>query len=186
MRKMAGIGESGILEAGMKQVMKVLWILGMWAGLAASPCTVLAQEAADTTAAAAAPAAEDWDALRTQAEEMRVKAKQMRKEAEAANAAAQKICWEKFLVSSCLEDARQSMRATEREAKRLEVEAGQISRRIKAHEREVRQQRRIDEAPQRAAESVRRAEQIRLKEEQAQQKANQKQAEIVRRQQKKN
>jgi hypothetical protein len=185
MRKMAGIGESGILEAGMKQVMKVLQLLGMLAGLAAAPGVLMAQEVADTVAATPA-AAEDWDALRAQAEEMRGKAKQMRNEAEAANTAAQKICWEKFLVSSCLEDARQSMRATEREAKRIEIEASQISRRIKAHEREVRQQRRIDEAPQRAAESARRAEQIRLKEEQAQQKAAQKQADITRRQQGKN
>lgn len=179
----------------MKQVMKVLWLLGMLAGLAAASDVVLAQEVTDTNPAAAAAAAtaaataaaapEDWGALRTQAEEMRAKAQQMRKEAEAANAAAQKTCWEKFLVSSCLEDARQALRAAGREAKRLEVEAGQISRRIKAHEREVRQQKRIEEAPQRAEESARRAEQIRLKEAAALQKAEDKQAEIARRQQRK-
>lgn len=171
----------------MKQVMKVLWILGMWAGLATAPGSVLAQEVADTTAATAAPAVtEDWDALRTQAEEMRTKAKQMRNEAEAAHAAAQKTCWEKFLVSGCLEDAKQSLRATEREAKRIEVEASQISRQIKAHEREVKQQKRIDEAPQRAEQSAKRAEQIRLKEAAALQKAEDKQADIARRQQKNN
>ncbi len=182
MRKMAGIGNPGILEAGMKQVMKVLRVLGILGLLAAAPGVALAQEVADT--AAAAPAVtEDWDALRAQAEKMRAQAKQLRNEAEAANAAAQKTCWEKFLVSSCLEDARQALRAAAREAKRIEVEAGQLSRRIKAHERELKQQRRIDEAPQRAAESARRAEQIRLKEAAAQQKAEEKQADIARRQQ---
>jgi len=191
MRKIGSYRESGILEVGMKQVMKVLQVLGMLGLLAAAPGSVMAQEAAvaDTatdTVATAPAVTEDWDALRTQVEEMRAKAKQMRKEAEAENAAAQKTCWEKFLVSSCLEDSRQSMRATQREAKRIEVEASQISRRIKAHEREVKQQKRIDAAPQRAAESARRAEQIRLKEAQAQQKAEQKQAEIARRQQGKN
>jgi len=187
MRKMAGIGNPGILEAGMKQVMKVLWVLGIWGGLAAAPGVALAQEVADTVAAAAAPAVtEDWDALRAHAEKMRAQAKQMRNEAKAANAAAQKTCWEKFLVSSCLADAKQALRATEREAKRIEVEASEISRRIKAHEREVRQQKRIDDAPQRAAESARRAEEIRLKEEKAQQKAEKKQAEIDKRQQRKN
>jgi hypothetical protein len=184
MRKMAGIGNPGILEAGMKQVMKVLRVLGILGGLATAPGAALAQEVADTVAAAVAPAVtEDWDALRTQAEVMRAKAKQMRNEAEAANAAAQKTCWEKFLVSSCLADAKQALRATEREAKRIEVEASEISRRIKAHEREVKQQRRIDEAPQRAEESAKRAEQIRLKEAAAKQKSDEKQADIARRQQ---
>lgn len=168
----------GILEADMKHVTKLgltLWVLAALTGAA------LAQEIATPTAQT-----DDWGAQRTQAETMRKQAQQMREEARNTNLAAQKACWDTFLVSSCIDDAKKTLRTSEREAKHLEVESSEIKRRIQAHDREVKMQRRIDEAPQRAAESAQRAEQIRLKEAEAARRMEEKQADIARRQSGKN
>lgn len=174
MRKIGSYQQTGILEADMKHVMKLwltLWIAAALTGAA------LAQETAAPSAQT-----EDWEALRTQVQEMRAQAKEMRAAATTRHSAEHAACWEKFLVSSCQDEAKKTLRASEREAKRLEVEAGRNERRIQAYEREVKKQRRIDEAPQRAAESARRGEQIRRKEAEATQRMEEKRADIARRQ----
>lgn len=93
---------------------------------------------AETTPPAEPQSAAEWNALRTQGQQMQARAGQLRTEAQQAHAAAERDCWKKFLVSACLEDARQAQRDAQREAKRLEVEAGRIERRITEHERRER------------------------------------------------
>lgn len=180
MRRIGGHEQRGILEAGMKHTIIRAWILVL------ATSSALAQEPAEpvaTPVTASAPGTEDWPALRAQVGAMRAQAQQMRAEAKAEHEAAGKTCWEKILVSSCLKDAKMTLREKEREAKRIEVEAGNLDRRIQAHEREVRAQRRIDEAPQRAAESAKRAEQFQLRQVEAEQRKTDKEADIERRQQ---
>ena len=147
MRKIGGVQRS-ILEADMKYLIVLLWAMAL---------PVLAQTAAPQSE-------EDWERARTQAEAMRAQADLMRSDAEKADIEAQRSCWQKFLVSSCLEDSKNTRRIIERDAKRIDVEAGRIERSIKVHERELKAQRRIDEAPQREADVARRTEEIRLKE----------------------
>lgn len=139
----------------------------------------------ETAVAAGEPRTpEDREQLRVQARDMRAQAKRMRAEAAQALAAAEKSCWEKFLVSNCLEEAKAAERATDREAKTLEIEAGRIERRIKAHEREEKAARRAAEAPQRAAKAAKRAEELQLQEEEALRRQAEKAAEIERRKRK--
>jgi hypothetical protein len=119
---------------------------------------------------------EDWERARVQAEEMRAQAKRMRNDAEKVHTEAQRTCWEKFLVSSCHDEAKKTFNKTKREAKQLDIEAGRIERSIKTHERELKAQRRIDEAPQREAEIAKRAEEIRRQDAEALQRMEKKRA----------
>lgn len=83
-------------------------------------------------------ATEDWDALREQARRMQAQAVRLRTESQQAHEKAERDCWKKFLVSDCQNDAKEALRAARREARRLEVEAGRIERRITEHERRER------------------------------------------------
>lgn len=102
---------------------------------------VLAQETARPDLQSPA----EREGLRAQAQAMRERAKQLRGDAVMAHDAAQKICWEKFLVSDCLEQAKNNQREANREAKRLEVEAGRLERSVQSVERELRVKRRGEE-----------------------------------------
>ncbi|MEW6165718.1 MAG: hypothetical protein AB1642_11715 [Pseudomonadota bacterium] len=141
---------------------------------------VAAQEAQEATGGPAELATPEQ--LEARADALRRQAGEIRGAAEQAHAAAQKTCWDKFLVSACLDDAKDALRAAGREAKALEVEAGKLKRQSTALKRERRERQRIEEAPQRAAESARRAEEIRRKEAEAVQRMADKQADIERRQ----
>jgi cell division septum initiation protein DivIVA len=92
---------------------------------------------------------EDWERLERQAEEMRAQAKQLRTDARKTHDETHQACWKKFLVSSCQDEARQALRAAEREARRLDVEAGRIERRVLAHAREERMAKRAAERERR-------------------------------------
>ncbi|MDX9994793.1 MAG: hypothetical protein RBS28_05660 [Rhodocyclaceae bacterium] len=83
-------------------------------------------------------ATEDWDALREQARQMQAQASGLRTKSQQAHEKAERDCWKKFLVSDCQNDAKEALRAARQEAKRLEVEAGRIERRITEHERRER------------------------------------------------
>lgn len=83
-------------------------------------------------------ATEDWDALREQARQMQAQAARLRTESQQAHEKAERDCWKKFLVSDCQNDAKEALRAARQEARRLEVEAGRIERRITEHERRER------------------------------------------------
>lgn len=142
---------------------------------------LLAVLALPVSAQEAAPAPEDWESLRAQAREMRARAKEIRSEAERTFQAADAACLEKIFVSGCREDALQAKHASEREAKRIDIEAGRIERRVAAHDRELRLAKKAERLRERDARAAERAEQIRIEDEARRLRMEQKQAEIERR-----
>lgn len=87
-------------------------------------------------------AEEDWNALRQEAKGLRSQAKQVRKEAKQTFESSNAACWQKVLVSSCMEDARQEKLKAERDAQQIDLQALAVERRVKAHDRELRQAKR--------------------------------------------
>lgn len=80
----------------------------------------------------------EWDALRAQVKELRTQAKEMKAKAQREFEVADKACWDKFLVSSCQEDAKHLQRNANKEATRVNMEALAIERRVAAHDREIK------------------------------------------------
>lgn len=119
---------------------------------------------------AATPPGEDWEQLRAQAKGLRDQTSQMRQEAKQQLEAANVSCWEKFLVSACMEDAKKEKQRVEREASRIDLDALAIERRVEAHDREVKQARHAAKFAEKDAKAARRAEQIRLDDEQRRRK----------------
>lgn len=107
----------------------------------------------------------EWDALRAQAGELRTQAKAMKAQAQRELEAASKACWEKFLVASCQEDAKQAQREANKEAHRIDMEALAIERRVAAHDREAKQAKKARRLQARDQKAAARAEQIRLEDE---------------------
>lgn len=112
---------------------------------------------------AAAP--DEWDALRAQAKELRTQAKAMKAQAQHEFGLANKACRDKFLVSSCQEDAKQLQRDANKEAARVDMEALAIERRVAAHDREVKRAKKAQRLQERDQKAARRAEQIRIEDE---------------------
>jgi colicin import membrane protein len=140
-----------ILGAEMK---RLLWVVcWCWAGL------VWATESVETNKA------DDWDALRTQAQELRTQAKELKAKAQREFEVTHKTCWEKFLVSSCQEDAKQAQRDTNKEANRIDMEGLAIERRVAAHDREVKLAKKAQRLQERDLKAADRAEQIRIEDE---------------------
>jgi len=131
----------------MKRLRWVLCVMCCWSGFA---------WAADP---------DEWDALRAQAKELRTQAKAMKAQAQHEFEVAHKACWEKFLVASCQEDAKQLQRDANKEATRVDMEALAIERRIAAHDREVKRAKKAQRLQERDQKAAKRAEQIRLEDE---------------------
>jgi hypothetical protein len=129
------------------------------------------------------PDDQEQASLRLQAAELRNSAKTQRADAETSYAAEERICMGKFLVASCLEEAKKARQEKLREIKRAEQEARGIDRKIKANAREMKAARRQEESPQREAEAARRAAKSQLDYEEARQREERKQAESAPRQQ---
>ncbi|MHB1358562.1 MAG: hypothetical protein ACYCWC_03145 [Rhodocyclaceae bacterium] len=129
-----------------------------------------------STQAVGVPDEKEEKFLQLQAIELRNSAKTQRDTAEKGYAAEERVCLGKFLVNSCLEDAKKVKQQALSEAKRAEQEARSIDRKIKANERELKAARRQAEAPQRAAEAARRAEESQRDYEEALQRVERKQA----------
>lgn len=126
--------------------------------------------------ALAAPAfaqAEDWDALRTEAQGLRARAKEIRTVSKQKLEVDNQACWEKFLVSDCQADAKKAQRQSEREAQKIDLEALAIERRVAAHDREVRQAEKAEKEKEKQAKAAERAEQFRLEDEKRQRKLEQ-------------
>lgn len=151
-----------------------LAILGMLALPAMSP---MAQD--DT-----APPATDRDQLRAQAAELRGRAKLMRTQADQTHADADRLCHERLLVASCLDDARKARQEAERAIRRVELEAVEIDRRLRVHEYEAKLRRRADQDREREIQAAARAEEIRREDEQRRLKNEKRAGEEERRRQK--
>jgi Tfp pilus assembly protein FimT len=113
----------------MKQLIAIL-------GLLALPA--MAQEAVKPDV--------DWEQLRAQATELRGRAKQMRTQADKTQTDADRLCREKLLVSSCLDDAKKARQEAERAIRRVELEAVEIDRRLRYHNHEVKLEQRRQKA----------------------------------------
>lgn len=147
--------------------------------LCALALPALAQEAP-------APPAEDWELLRAQAVDLRQRAKSMRTQADKTRVESEAFCRDKFLMAGCLEDARKARQEAEGALRRVELEALGIERRIKAHDREVRLERRAAKDREQEIDAARRAEDIRQRDEKRRQKVEKRQAEEEQRRQKPN
>jgi hypothetical protein len=130
----------------------------------------------------AQPVDTDWPALRVQATEMRATAHRMRSDAAQAFTVAERDCWQKVLVSGCQKDAREVQRNIEKEARRIDLEALAMERRIAAHEREERRAQKAARLQERDQHAAGRAEQIRLDDAAHRLRVEKKQAEIERKQ----
>lgn len=108
---------------------------------------------------------EDWDQLRAQATDLRGRAKLMRTQADKTHTDATALCREKFLMASCLEDAKHARQEAERAIQRVEREAVEIDRRLRIHDHEVRVEQRARKDREREAEAAQRAEEIRQEDE---------------------
>ena len=140
---------------------------------------LIAQPARGQTAPAAAPVPQTLE----QADEQRARATQMRSDSEKRLAEEQAACHKKFLVNSCLDDAKkrhtQSMidarkldtpaRDFQREAKRAEVEAKEKQRAADNAQRAIDQKE--EAATYRSAEAAKAADRERKKAAKAQQAA---------------
>jgi colicin import membrane protein len=83
---------------------------------------------------------------RDQARHLREEATAIRQAGEIRHGAAQKTCWDKFLVSACLADAAKSLRDEKSRAYALEKEAREIERDIRKREFAEREAKRLERA----------------------------------------
>ncbi len=120
---------------------------------------------------------EEKNELLGKAQALRDQAAAIRSKADADNAAAQKECWKKFLVSACQDDARKAQREEVEKARKLEHEAREIERDVRIREVATREAKRIADEPRRRAEAAERAEKNRLEREEALRRVQEKQAE---------
>ena len=122
------------------------------------------------------------DALRREAAELRERAKGMRQEAESRLETANRSCWERFLVTRCIEQAKLERQDGLAEARSIEQRARAIERDLRQREHEARVVRWADELPRQEVEAAQRAAKNRQAQEEAVRRVEGKQAEAERRQ----
>lgn len=136
-------------------------------------------QAPDPVAPAAVEALPDRGQRLERAKTLHEEANGIRRAAEEINVQAKKACWDRFLVSACLEDARMALRDETARARKLDQEAREIEREVKKQDIAEREARRIEEAPRKAAEAAAQAEKNRLAQEEALRRVAEKQAEAA-------
>lgn len=82
--------------------------------------------------------AEERTAMQAQVEQMKQDAEQRRLVANQTHEAAKLECWKKFLVSSCLEEARQVFRKEESQIRQIERDTRLIERNLKRYDAAAR------------------------------------------------
>lgn len=122
---------------------------------------------------------EEKNRLLDQAKSLHDEANAVRTVAERRHGAAQRECWEKLLVSACLDDARQALKADSERARVLDKQAREIEREVKRREFADREARRLEEAPAREAAAAARAEKNRRAMEEVQRRIEKKQTEAA-------
>lgn len=99
-----------------------------------------------------------------QADAQRERAKQLRDEAERNYESEQKACYKKFLVSGCLDEAKQRYTQSIIHARELDIPAREFQREAKRVEVEAREAQRAADLPRREAEQKEQAEKYRAEE----------------------
>jgi colicin import membrane protein len=100
----------------------------------------------------------------------------IRAEADRRHSAAQAACWEKFLVNSCLADAKDAQRSETVKARELDKQGRDLEREVKRRDIAEHEAKRIEEAPAKEAAAAARAEKSRKAAEEAQRRVESKQA----------
>lgn len=109
------------------------------------------------------PEAERLEKLE-RARSLNTEASRLKKEADARQSAANEVCYKKFLVSSCLEDAAKTHTQNVREAKRMELEAGELERDVKRRDMATKDAKKAVETPKREADQKAQGEAYRAEE----------------------
>jgi colicin import membrane protein len=131
-------------------------------------------------ASVAAMAVEDeWSQMLGRAQSIRDQATAIRAEADQRHVEAQTSCWQKVLVSACLDDAARARRADHDRARGLEHEAREIEKQVKRKELSERDARRREQAPAREAAAAAQAEKNRLDAEETRARVERRQAEAA-------
>lgn len=138
----------------------------------------LATEIAPVAGAAEAAAVEP-EAVAERIRQLRRQAEDLRREAQARHAAAQRECWSAFLVSACQDKAAKALRGDNDRAQALEREARQLERDERKRQFAEREARRLDEAPAREEAAAARAERNRLDREEAERRIERKAADAA-------
>lgn len=130
------------------------------------------------------PPATDWEQLRAQSTELRGRAKLMRTQADKTHADAEAYCRDKLLFAGCIADAKKARQEAEGAIRRVELEAVNIDRRIRAHEYEIKLEQRAEKDREREIKAAERAEAIRQDDEKRRLKNEKRAADEARRRQK--
>lgn len=99
-----------------------------------------------------------------QADAQRERSKAMRNEAEQRYAAEQTACYKKFLVNSCLDDAKKRYTQSILEARKLDIPAREFQREAKRTDVAAKEAQRAADLPRREAEQREQAEEYRATE----------------------
>ena len=107
---------------------------------------------------------DERDEIAERAVALKEESRLRKEEAEKTLSAAKTTCWKKFLVSSCLDDARVLYRKDITIAKRQEREAQTLERNVRKYDAAEHARQRDDENAKREADNARKAANFRAKE----------------------
>lgn len=142
---------------------RLLLLLGFAAiGLARAEETIVAPDMG-----AAALSVEEKQMLQERSKALHEKADLMREGAEATFTAENNACWQKFLVSSCQNDAKKARTARLIEARRIQQEARAIDEKLRKANFAENQATKAAEDPKRAADAAEQAEKNRKAQQEA-------------------
>ena len=124
--------------------------------LTASGLAAAGSTAANDTPVAEADAfpAEERDRLRQRASDLKNQARELRRKADADRAAADALCWQRTLVSSCIEEADEALRLRVTDARTLELEARDIERDVRTRSAQARRAEKQRTADDRRLKSI--------------------------------
>jgi len=121
-----------------------------------------------STVSAADPAQQaDWQARLERADALLAEARQKQGVADAEFTAADRACYEKFLVNRCRDEARRAHIRASREAQRIENEGRALEREVKREQLADKDRERAGREPQRSADHEARAQQLEAAQQQA-------------------
>lgn len=113
-------------------------------------------------------------ALREEIRLTKAKASAMTEESDRIYKEAETACYKKFLVSDCLDQAKEVHRASLREARAVDLQGKTMERELKKREMATHQAKMEEEAPRKEAEAAERAEKNRLAREAAEKRVAEK------------
>lgn len=125
--------------------------------------------------------ADEKQLLQDRANALHEKADLMRQEAEATFAAENKACWDKFLVTSCQNDAKKAKVGRLGDARRVNQEARAIDRDLRKRNFAEHEAKLQEEAPKRAADAAEQAEKNRQAKQEALERVEKKRLEAEQR-----